>query len=58
MKWFQLLNDPQTSGGLLIAVDPTLKGELEVLLEAEGLSSYAQPIGQFTALSKSIVNVS
>ncbi|MBU3663971.1 MAG: selenide, water dikinase SelD, partial [Bacteroidetes bacterium] len=57
MKWFQLLNDPQTSGGLLIAVDPTSKGQLEVLFETEGLIKYAKPIGQFTALKESIVNV-
>ncbi|TCS36450.1 selenide, water dikinase SelD [Reinekea marinisedimentorum] len=39
-----LLCDPQTSGGLLVAVAPEAKGEVEGLLEAQGL--YAQPIGQ------------
>lgn len=39
-----LLCDPQTSGGLLIAVTPESEAELAELLNREGL--YAQPIGE------------
>ena len=39
-----LLCDPQTSGGLLIAVEPDSEEELAALLSREGL--YAQPIGE------------
>ena len=39
-----LLCDPQTSGGLLIAVEPQGQAELEALLDGAGL--YAQPIGE------------
>lgn len=39
------LCDPQTNGGLLIAVDPNSKTEFENLLIAEGLSDFMKPIG-------------
>ncbi|PID41908.1 MAG: selenide, water dikinase SelD [Proteobacteria bacterium] len=42
-----LLCDPQTSGGLLIAVEPEGQAELEALLKSEGL--YANPIGELVA---------
>lgn len=42
-----LLCDPQTSGGLLIAVEPEAEAELAALLTREGL--YAQPIGELIA---------
>ena len=42
-----LLCDPQTSGGLLIAVEPESEAELQALLTREGL--YAQPIGELFA---------
>ena len=47
-----LLCDPQTSGGLLIAVKPESEIELAELLTREGL--YAQPIGELIAQSKVI----
>jgi selenide, water dikinase len=47
MERLFLLADPQTSGGLLIAVDPTGKSALEELLQSHGLPS--GPIGKFTA---------
>jgi selenide,water dikinase len=39
-----LLCDPQTSGGLLIAVEPEGEAELAAMLLKAGL--YAQPIGE------------
>lgn len=42
---FFTLCDPQTNGGLLIAIDPKHKNELEELLKQSGFSEYAKPIG-------------
>ncbi len=42
-----LLCDPQTSGGLLVAVDPASAAEVGQLLEAAGC--YAEPIGRLGA---------
>ncbi|HTB31884.1 MAG TPA: selenide, water dikinase SelD, partial [Bacteroidia bacterium] len=41
-----ILCDPQTSGGLLIAVKPGARKEVEELLTKEGLSEYIEPIGE------------
>ncbi len=38
-----IICDPQTSGGLLIAVDPEALDEVQVILEADGL--WSKPIG-------------
>lgn len=40
-----ILCDPQTSGGLLVAVSPDAKNEVENLLKKEGLSDFIEPIG-------------
>lgn len=42
-----ILADPQTSGGLLIAIDPSGKEDLETLLKENGLGKFARPIGRF-----------
>ncbi len=41
-----ILCDPQTSGGLLIAVSPKSKKELEHLMEKAGLERHLEPIGE------------
>lgn len=41
------LCDPQTNGGLLIAVDPSHQNKFEELLKQESLGEYASPIGSF-----------
>lgn len=46
MSSFQLLNDPQTSGGLLLAVAPEFAGELAQIFAAHGLVAFVQPIGK------------
>lgn len=51
----QILCDPQTSGGLLIAVDPSKKKDIENLLERAGLSSTC--IGQLTPIADSLIEV-
>jgi selenide,water dikinase len=51
------LPDPQTNGGLLIAVDPAALNEVQEVLLAAGIS-YTQPIGVCEAASnkKIIIN--
>jgi selenide,water dikinase len=44
-----ILADPQTSGGLLIAVHPTGQKEVEELLANHGLDQFAKPIGSMVA---------
>ncbi len=44
-SWFSLVADPQTSGGLLIAIDPEFKHEMERILTDHNLNS--KPIGTF-----------
>ncbi|HKZ66794.1 MAG TPA: selenide, water dikinase SelD [Chitinophagaceae bacterium] len=43
-----ILADPQTSGGLLIAVDPGAVKEVELLLREYNLEKHLAPIGYFT----------
>jgi selenide,water dikinase len=45
MQAFSLLPDPQTNGGLLIAVSPAAKDEVITLLQQQGLASCTRPIG-------------
>jgi selenide, water dikinase len=40
-----LLADPQTNGGLLIAIDPAALTEVQQLMDAFGLTKYRNPIG-------------
>ena len=49
------LCDPQTNGGLLIAVDPDSKNEFENLLISEGYSDFIEPIGVMKSKSGSVV---
>ena len=47
MEAFSTLPDPQTNGGLLIAVNPGSVQEIEELFRKSGLEKYIQPIGKF-----------
>lgn len=49
------LCDPQTNGGLLIAVEPSSKIEFETLLIAEGLSDFVEPIGVMKSKGEKVV---
>jgi selenide,water dikinase len=51
----QLLPDPQTNGGLLIAVSPESVHEVVAVFESFGLSAYAKPIGQLKAKSEKVI---
>ncbi len=52
-----ILADPQTSGGLLIAVDPAEVDGLKSLLRDNGLENFTQPIGQMTVSGEYAVAV-
>jgi len=52
-----ILCDPQTSGGLLVAVDPAEKEEFLAVLERHGLGAHAQPIGTLLPGPSATVNV-
>lgn len=47
MEAFNLLPDPQTNGGLLIAVDPNSLSDVVELLKEQNLSDFIEPIGTF-----------
>jgi len=48
MEAFSLLPDPQTNGGLLIAVDENAVDEIQSLFTQQGLQDYLQPVGVCT----------
>lgn len=58
MQAFSILPDPQTNGGLLIAVSPAAKEDVESLLKAQNLGEFAKPIGQFHAKGEKRIIVS
>jgi selenide,water dikinase len=52
-----ILADPQTSGGLLIAVDPSDVANLEEILRAHQLGNFTTPIGRITAKNAHVVHL-
>jgi selenide,water dikinase len=57
MEAFNLLPDPQTNGGLLIAVKETGLPKIKNLFHDNGLDSFAEPIGRFTDKKEKVVFV-
>lgn len=57
MREFQLFNDPQTSGGLLLACNKTELDKVVTLFESNGLSAFVEPIGEFTGRSTHTIMV-
>ncbi len=57
MEAFNLLPDPQTNGGLLVAVDPSSVEEFTGALSQYGLLDYANPIGRFVAKQEKLITV-
>ncbi len=57
MEAFTLLPDPQTNGGLLIAVAPDALQEVQEVLRQFGLSGFTTPIGVMTTVSEKVVTV-
>ena len=57
MEAFNLLPDPQTNGGLLIAVDASAVEAVKNLLKENGLEKFAEPIGSMQKLADKTVFV-
>lgn len=57
MEAFNLLPDPQTNGGLLIAVDEASVDEVGKLLRENGLGNFAEPIGVFNTAAEKMITV-
>ena len=57
MEAFNLLPDPQTNGGLLIAVDNAFVGDVKTLFTENGLEKFIEPIGTFTAREEKTIIV-
>jgi len=57
MEAFNLLPDPQTNGGLLIAVAPTAVDEVRAILTAAGLDAFTTPIGRITEAGDKLIQV-
>jgi len=57
MEAFNLLPDPQTNGGLLIAVAENALKEVSEILSKAGLSDYAHPVGRFVPKVEKLILV-
>jgi selenide,water dikinase len=57
MEAFSILPDPQTNGGLLVAVDPNSVDEVKELFRQNGLEKFATPVGRFIAKDEKIIHV-
>ena len=57
MEAFNLLPDPQTNGGLLVAVAENALAEVKELFASEGLSAFTQPVGRIIEKGEKIVSV-
>jgi selenide,water dikinase len=56
MEAFSILPDPQTNGGLLIAVNPDAVNEVQDVLKQNGLEKFVEPIGKFIAKDEKIIH--
>ncbi len=57
MEAFNLLPDPQTNGGLLIAVEENAVDKVKALLNANALGDFSEPIGRFTDAGEKLITV-
>lgn len=58
MEAFSILPDPQTNGGLLVAVNPAAFNEVQGILRQNGLEIFSKPIGNFIAKDEKTVHIS
>ena len=52
-----ILADPQTSGGLLIAVHPAAVEEVKIILTQNGLESFITPVGHLITQGEKLVTI-
>jgi selenide,water dikinase len=52
-----ILADPQTSGGLLIAVAPNAVEEIKSILAQNGLEKFISPVGKMVAKQKAVITI-
>ena len=52
-----ILADPQTSGGLLVAVNPAAAEEVKNILQRYGLDQFTLPVGIFTKQQQTVVTI-
>lgn len=57
MQAFSLLPDPQTNGGLLIAINESSLKEVSEVLKSSGLENFTNPIGKITAKGEKVITV-
>lgn len=57
MEAFTILPDPQTNGGLLMAVSQESLPEVQALLQQEGLGAFVEPIGKITTAGEKCIQV-
>lgn len=57
LEAFSILPDPQTNGGLLIAVSPDGIKEVMEVFKQNGLEKFAQPIGNFISKDQAVIHV-
>lgn len=57
MEAFNILPDPQTNGGLLIAVSENARDEVKEILKNEGLKEFSEPVGKFIEAGEKVVRV-
>lgn len=57
MQAFSLLPDPQTNGGLLIAVAASALDEVKQIFTVHGLANHIEPIGQMVDKADKVVTV-
>lgn len=57
LEAFSILPDPQTNGGLLIAVNPSSILEVQEILKQNQLEKFADPIGNFISKEEKVIRV-
>ena len=57
MEAFSILPDPQTNGGLLIAVNTGSVNDVTEVLQEHGLEKFTEPIGKFISKNEKTIYV-
>src|SRR5690606_1338609 len=57
LEAFQLLPDPQTNGGLLMAVAPDALQEVQEVLHSNSYASFTRPVGKMIAQQEKAILV-